>query len=202
MKLDMVKEGTRTATDLLLHARILHAALEDSSDEDDSGDELDDINVATQVLATRYLFRSTVLKSDERYPARIFLMGSVRARRDLRISVDAEARETPVQLQLEVFLYSMQSLSYHNISQPFGIGEGTVKIVSDRVVEAVLALESSFIRWPTQTERKTMADKVQLATGFPNCVGFVDGISSMHPKLMRSATSHDGSLLLEWTSHL
>ncbi|EGZ21045.1 hypothetical protein PHYSODRAFT_391197, partial [Phytophthora sojae] len=128
--------GTRAATALLLHARILHTALEDSSDEDDSGDELDDINVAIQVLATRYLFRSTVLKSADGYPARIFLMGSVRARRVLRISVDGfclllasvaphrvfqrkpgKQQQAPVQLQLEVFLFSMQSLSYHNISQ-------------------------------------------------------------------------------------
>ncbi|KAE9059614.1 hypothetical protein PF007_g30895 [Phytophthora fragariae] len=159
----MVKEGTRAATDLLLEARALYAVLEDSSEEEDSGDGLDDISVVTNVLATRYLFRSNVLKSAKWYPARVFSKDPVRARRDLRISVDGfrfllaslvdhpafkrtpgKQQQAPVQLQLEVFLYSLQSLSYYQVSQYVGVGEGTIKKFNDRVVEAVLALEGSF----------------------------------------------------------
>ncbi|KAE8968567.1 hypothetical protein PR003_g28823 [Phytophthora rubi] len=139
----MVKEGTRAATDLLLEARALYAVLEDSSEEEDSGDGLDDISVVTNVLATRYLFRSNVLKSAKWYPARVFSKDPVRARRDLRISVDGfrfllaslvdhpafkrtpgKQQQAPVQLQLEVFLYSLQSLSDYQVSQYFGVGEG------------------------------------------------------------------------------
>ncbi|KAE9058658.1 hypothetical protein PF010_g30916 [Phytophthora fragariae] len=190
----MVKEGTRAATDLLLEARALYAVLEDSSEEEDSGDGLDDISVVTNVLATRYLFRSNVLKSAKWYPARVFSKDPVRARRDLRISVDGfrfllaslvdhpafkrtpgKQQQAPVQLQLEVFLYSLQSLSYYQVSQYVGVGEGTIKKFNDRVVEAVLALEGSFVRWPTKTERGVISAHVQHATGFPNCIGFVDG---------------------------
>lgn len=75
-------------------------------------------------------------------------MDPVRARRDLRISVDGfryllasvvdhpilqwtpgKQKQASAQLQLEVFLYSMQSLSYYQISQHFGIGEGSSTLV-------------------------------------------------------------------------
>lgn len=70
-------------------------------------------------------------------------MDPLRARRELRVSVGGfcyildqvrehtvfkratgKQEQAPVQLQLEVFLYSLQSYSYHAIAQHFGVGEG------------------------------------------------------------------------------
>ncbi|KAE8883712.1 hypothetical protein PF010_g1476 [Phytophthora fragariae] len=84
----MSQDGARAATDLLLTGRALYCVLDDSSVEEEGGEQLDDISVVTHVISARYLFRRSVLKSAEWYPGRIFLKDTARARRDLRISVD------------------------------------------------------------------------------------------------------------------
>ncbi|KAG6945002.1 hypothetical protein JG688_00016791 [Phytophthora aleatoria] len=49
---------------------------------------MEDVNEVARALETRYLFRSSVLNAAEWYLERIFRMDRIRARRDLRISVD------------------------------------------------------------------------------------------------------------------
>ena len=54
-------------------------------------------------------------------------------------------------------------------------GIGTVVLYCKRVVEAIMSMEEEFIRWPDSAERRIIAHRIEEDTGFPGCVGVVDG---------------------------
>ncbi|KAE9319596.1 hypothetical protein PF008_g18233 [Phytophthora fragariae] len=112
---------------------------DDDSDAEDSGEGL----FRDVITSYRYLTRSTVFKAAHWTPGRIFRSDPMRARRDLRMSrgtfifllsriqedvvfarAPTKQEQAPVQLQLEVFLFALQSLSSHRVAQHFGIAEG------------------------------------------------------------------------------
>ena len=47
-----------------------------------------------------------------------------------------------------------------NLQSVFGIGEGTVNLYSDRVVQAILRLKDSVVTWPDKDERNLIAGLV------------------------------------------
>lgn len=54
--------------------------------------------------------------------------------------------------------------------------EGSVINFTWRVITALLSKESEYVKWPTSgTERRTISKRIKDHSGFPNCVGFVDG---------------------------
>lgn len=56
-----------------------------------------------------------------------------------------------------------------------GIGAGTVVLYTKRVISAIESLETQFIRWPSAEERRVTARRIEENTGFPNCIGIIDG---------------------------
>lgn len=64
--------------------------------------------------------------------------------------------------------------SLGKISIIFGIGEGTVVLYTNRLIECLFPLRSQYIKWPTEAERRE-SSKVMEREGFPGCISFVDG---------------------------
>ena len=62
-----------------------------------------------------------------------------------------------------------------NLRSVFGIGEGTVNLYRDRVVQALLNLKDSVITWPNKEERTMIAGRFFEDYKWPNCVGVIDG---------------------------
>lgn len=44
-----------------------------------------------------------------------------------------------------------------------------------RVIVAVLSLEDRVVYWPSTEERLEISRRIETETGFPHCIGFVDG---------------------------
>lgn len=53
--------------------------------------------------------------------------------------------------------------------------EGSVVAFTNRFITAVLSLEKRVLFWPGLSERKQIASRIFKETGFPSCIGFVDG---------------------------
>jgi hypothetical protein len=67
-----------------------------------------------------------------------------------------------------------QGVSHARSKFLWGLGQGTVHLYTQRVIEALCAMKDEWIRWPDATERRHISR--QLARkGFPGAVGFVDG---------------------------
>ena len=62
-----------------------------------------------------------------------------------------------------------------NLRSVFGIGEGTVNLYRDRVVQAILRLKDSVVTWPDEDERNLIAGRFLKDFKWPNCVGVIDG---------------------------
>jgi hypothetical protein len=50
-----------------------------------------------------------------------------------------------------------------------------VKLYTDRCIVAILSLESQVVCWPADEERQEIKLRIQANSGFPSCIGFVDG---------------------------
>src|SRR5271166_1778025 len=61
------------------------------------------------------------------------------------------------------------------LKSDFKIGLGTVCLYTDRVVEAILSLESEFMAWPNAGERAEHGEFMRDEFGFAGCVGIIDG---------------------------
>lgn len=53
--------------------------------------------------------------------------------------------------------------------------EGSVVNYMIRFMEAVLSLEKTTTFWPREQERNDIKRRIKMETGFPDCLGFVDG---------------------------
>ena len=62
-----------------------------------------------------------------------------------------------------------------NLRSVFGIGEGTVNLYRDRVVQALLNLKDTVVSWPNEEERKLISQRILNDFKWPNCVGIIDG---------------------------
>jgi hypothetical protein len=63
-----------------------------------------------------------------------------------------------------------------HLATAVGVGEGTVRNYTERVLHAILALRVKFIQWPTE-EKAPMKQRISTASRgvFPDCIRFVDG---------------------------
>lgn len=83
--------------------------------------------------------------------------------------------------QIAVFLYRLGgksgNSSHAHMALAVGIGEGTVSTYCNRVIEAVMSLRNTYIKWPSQHEKRAHKQRVCVASRnvFSGCVGFVDG---------------------------
>lgn len=52
---------------------------------------------------------------------------------------------------------------------------GTIELYTARCIMALLELETRVVTWPDSSERAQISRRIRTTTGFPACIGFVDG---------------------------
>lgn len=80
------------------------------------------------------------------------------------------------------FMVALGRLGFHgnaaslwNVGTRFGVGEGTVKLFTFRIIQSLLSLESDVVSWPNMQERDAIKERIKEKFKFPNCIGMVDG---------------------------
>ena len=103
---------------------------------------------------------------------------------------DKGRKQRPVEYQILTLLKAFggegTASSAPNLRDVFGTGRGTNLIYIRRVCCALRKLRDDFIQWPDEEERKEIADRIQVLSDLPNCVGIVDG--TLFPLAMRPQT--------------
>ena len=88
-------------------------------------------------------------------------------------------KQQPIWVQLlvalERFGYDGTSSSIGKIARSLGIGNGTVILYTDRVIETILSIHDEFITWPDRRKRKVTSNYFDENHHFKGCVGIVDG---------------------------
>ena len=46
---------------------------------------------------------------------------------------------------------------------------------TNRAIVTIMSLEKKFITWPNAAERQQISYQIEAASGFPACLGFIDG---------------------------
>jgi DDE superfamily endonuclease len=103
--------------------------------------------------------------------------------------------QLPVKHQLHIALWRFgrfgNGASTIDVSKKFSIGEGTVQKITDRVVAAILALQGEYLSWySSPNDLARMKSRIYESSGFPNCVGFLDGTTVV----LAEKPVHDGEL--------
>lgn len=102
-------------------------------------------------------------------------------------------KQFTVEFQLALVLYRLGSngdgATIQKISCLFGVGDGgTIDKITARVFEAILSLESKYLKWPSNAERQTLVEKTM--DELPYCVAYTDGCEielAEAPKIDRDA---------------
>jgi hypothetical protein len=88
-------------------------------------------------------------------------------------------KQQPVWIQLlvtlERFGFDGNASSVGKIARNMGIGRGTVLLYTTRVIEALLSLQSQFIKWPNVRERRKISKYFDENHKLKGAVGIVDG---------------------------
>ena len=53
--------------------------------------------------------------------------------------------------------------------------EGTIELYTRRCLVAILTIEKDVVTWPDCNERAHIVRRIRQESGFPDCVGLVDG---------------------------
>jgi len=85
-------------------------------------------------------------------------------------------KQPSVELQLQAVLYYLGSKNtVYEVSQKFGIGEGTFYSFWDRVQRAIRQdLKSEVVQWPSAERKIAIKAAIREKTGLSECVGFID----------------------------
>lgn len=87
--------------------------------------------------------------------------------------------QQPVWVQLlvtlERFGFDGNAGSVGKIARSMGIGNGTVVLYTNRVMEALLCLKQNYIKWPNSSGRKRISNYFEEKHKLKGCVGVVDG---------------------------
>ncbi|EFP89235.1 uncharacterized protein PGTG_15076 [Puccinia graminis f. sp. tritici CRL 75-36-700-3] len=188
----------------ILRLHITQAASETrykESDEDSSTSEDSEIEELVMTLISikkkRYLAERVRLERAPDITKYLFRLDTGRFKQEFRMSQDSfyqlldlikdnsvfhnnsNVPQRPVRDQLMVTLrqtgMSGNGSSVGVLARFFRILEGTVILYCSRVVEAILALESTYVVWPNHEAREAIASDIADSTGFKQCVGFIDG---------------------------
>src|SRR5205807_2412864 len=90
-------------------------------------------------------------------------------------------KQFPVRYQLCVFLYRLGGAegggSHSRTGILLGLGEGTVSLFSNRVLQAILNLREEYIQWPTSSQGDQIKERIAYGSKqvFQDCIGFIDG---------------------------
>ena len=89
-----------------------------------------------------------------------------------------------IEQQLQIALYRFgrfgNAASVMDVARTFGVSEGTVINCTKRVIEAILSLEDTYLRWYTTRESTNMKKRIYQRSGFSNCLGFLDGTAIVY----------------------
>ena len=87
--------------------------------------------------------------------------------------------QVSVQKQLAVAVFRFgndgNAASIGKTARKFGISEGSVELSTRRVIKALVSIEPEYLKWPNAGERQIISNRIFRASGFANCVGYVDG---------------------------
>jgi len=186
---------------LLLDALDVEDSSSDESSESSSDSDMDPIDIAfellTDALGKRYHApRLRVPKSNHFRMEILFNLPCNRFAQQMRMSPTAfrhilnlieinpifmnngHCPQRDVRFQLAVTLYRFgrhgNGVSLADITH-MGISEGSVELYTNRVIVALLSLEREWVRWPNEEEKKSIKRSIEEISGFPSCIGFVDG---------------------------
>ncbi|KAF1328774.1 hypothetical protein FI667_g6630, partial [Globisporangium splendens] len=99
-------------------------------------------------------------------------------------SVFGKLQKPSVEVHLLILLKMCEaSASNAVVADFFSCGKGTVGLLADRTIKALNALKDQVISWPNASERREIAERIEAASGLPQCVGFVDG--TLFPLIFR-----------------
>jgi hypothetical protein len=88
-------------------------------------------------------------------------------------------KQQPVWIQLLVVLerlgFDGNSCSIGKVARSLGIGNGTVVLYTNRIIEAILSLHDEMIKWPSNREKRRTSKYYEENHQFKGCIGIVDG---------------------------
>lgn len=180
---------------------LLFSSEDESSDEEsDTSDSEDDAleKVLESVLSDRYIEPLVNCKRAQHFlDVVVPELGDDDFRQEARMSRDAfykicdmvrmhsvfynNSRLTQecVEVQLIVALNGLgtsgNGASFGRIARYYGLSQGSVDWYTSRVSVALLPLESRTVTWPNSEEKKLIRHRIYSKSGFPHCIGVVDG---------------------------
>jgi hypothetical protein len=111
---------------------------------------------------------------------------------DLIFKNQSRNPQAPIEIQLATALYFLGSAGASVVrgAAQLGIGEGTTRLYCDRSISALVRLLPKFVTWPRPAteEFRRMRSRVEEMSGFPGCIGFLDGTDLV----LRNAPSYHG----------
>lgn len=88
-------------------------------------------------------------------------------------------KQQPVWVQLlvalERFGFDGNSSSIGKIARGLGLGNGTVILYTNRVIEALFSVHDQFIKWPGKRQKKRTSEYFEEHHNLKGCIGIVDG---------------------------
>ena len=172
---------------------------ESESDEDSMQDNMLDLpsHLLQIVNFSRYLERNDVPKSQDFYLNVLPILDDERFKQEIRMSRESfdnilsqiskdtvfanksNTGQADVKLQFMICAYrfgsSGSSAAVGKIARHFGVSEGFVIKSTDRCIEALLKREKIEVTWPDDDEREAIKTRILNESGFPDCIGMVDG---------------------------
>lgn len=82
-----------------------------------------------------------------------------------------------IQLATTLYFFGANGISTVRGAAQLGIGEGTTRLYCNRTISALVRQLPRFVRWPLpgSEEFHTMRREIENESGFPGCIGFLDG---------------------------
>ena len=187
--------------EFVVDQKIFKMCAEFSGSEEDSASADDMMDLPSTVLrivhSTRYLQRNAVPKSHEFLFKVLPALDDNRFKQEIRMSRESFEKvlhkichdpvfsnqssigQADVELQLTICAYrfgsSGSSASIGKIARYFGVSEGFVTKSTDRCIQALLNQEKLEVAWPNNDERDDVKSRILNDSGFPDCIGMVDG---------------------------
>jgi transposase len=176
-----------------------------SSSGDDLGSDTDDeddfftspLYLLSVFKSIRYLDRSYVPKSRDFMEKILPILTEERFKSEIRISRNgfqeilrniknhpvftnnAFNKQLSIYDQLSITLYRFgrygNGASTRDIASHFGLGEGTLNLCTNRVIEAIIDLAPRYLQWYSPSEKENTKQQIKLAKDFQHCLGFLDG---------------------------
>ncbi|OAD74541.1 hypothetical protein PHYBLDRAFT_144978 [Phycomyces blakesleeanus NRRL 1555(-)] len=92
----------------------------------------------------------------------------------------ATSKQIDVKLQLAIILEQLRSsgndAAFSRIARRSGVGKGSIRNFILRFFSVMMSMEEDFIFWSLEFEKQTIMKENEKPLGFPNLIGFLDGL--------------------------